>query len=322
MKQLTIDVVIPTYNSLPYLKEALDSVLAQTYPKLEIYVIDDGSTDNGATKKYVDSIGDPRIHYRRQANAGPSAARNLGIKISGSPYVAFLDADDIWHETKLEKQLGLFAQRPSVGLVYGLCRTVDKSGKQLGKVIYHRRGKLFAYLLSGNWISGSASMAMVRREVFDKIGLFREDLLAGEDWEMWLRIARDYEIDCLEEEVLDLRILGTSAQRSYNKMAKNLGRMFSVVNVEFSLGFFERRKLKAAISREMALLYMNAREYRLARYSLWRAIYFWPATLIIDSSGIWLSYTRIVFGNSLLRSIRRRVSSNYRAREKENAQKS
>lgn len=206
MKQITVDVIIPTYNGLPHLKEAVDSVLNQTYKNFCLYVIDDGSTDRGATEKYIKGLKDRRVKYYKKPNGGQATARNFGIARSSSPYLAFLDADDLWRKDKLEKQLAVFRKKPSVGLVYGLHKLIDADGNVFGDVTYQKRGHLFKYLLSANWISGSGSMVLIKREVFERVGVFREDFLIGEDWEMWLRIARDYEIDYVPEFLADLRV--------------------------------------------------------------------------------------------------------------------
>src|ERR1700761_9344394 len=119
-----IDVIVPTHNGLPYLKSAVQGVLDQTYQNFELYIVDDGSTDK--TAAYVHSLTDQRIHYIKKKNGGQATARNLGITKSSSPFLAFLDADDIWYPTKLEKQIALMQQAPDVGLVYGYQYTIDE----------------------------------------------------------------------------------------------------------------------------------------------------------------------------------------------------
>ena len=103
-KSALISVVIPTYNRKTLLMRAVDSVLKQTYSNLEVWIIDDGSTDG--TEKAVEAYQDKRVHYARMTkNSGPSAARNEGIRRANGEIIAFLDSDDIWHSNKLEKQV-------------------------------------------------------------------------------------------------------------------------------------------------------------------------------------------------------------------------
>src|ERR1044072_212389 len=114
MKRASVSVVIPTYNSGPYLLEAIDSLLAQTLLPSEIIVVDDGSSDD-TPARLKDYRG--RIRYIYQENMGVSAARNRGIEAANGDFIAFLDADDIWHPRKLEFQMETFARIPALGLV-------------------------------------------------------------------------------------------------------------------------------------------------------------------------------------------------------------
>ena len=108
-----ISTIVPVFNGERYLGEALDSIWAQTYRPLEIIVVNDGSTDG--TAKVVGSYRE-RVQYIQQANKGPAAARNLGISKAGGDFIAFLDADDVWHPEKLERQMARFRARPELNL--------------------------------------------------------------------------------------------------------------------------------------------------------------------------------------------------------------
>ena len=258
-----VDVIIPTFNGLPYLKETIKSILGQTYQDFDLYVIDDGSTDK--TKTYIKSIKDKRVHYHKKKNGGQAQARNVGLRISKSPYVTFVDSDDIWYKDKLKKQVTVLESHSNYGMVYGFHRLIDQNGKVVGKVIYSKTGNLFHYLLGGNRISGSASMVMVRREVFDKVGFFREDFLIGEDWEMWLRIAREYKIYCIEEFLAALRVLPEGMQQDYAKMAKGLDYMLPVMLNEFRPSIRGTARLKGACYFDSALYYFMAGDIDKAR---------------------------------------------------------
>jgi glycosyltransferase involved in cell wall biosynthesis len=115
VKENLISCIVPVYNSERYLGETLDSILAQTYRPLEIIVVDDGSTDGTAA---VAAGYGHRVRYVRQANAGEAAARNRGLNVAEGEFVAFDDADDLWHPEKLERQVARLEHRPEIDLSF------------------------------------------------------------------------------------------------------------------------------------------------------------------------------------------------------------
>src|SRR6267142_4272392 len=161
-----VSVVIPNYNCGRFLAETLESVFAQTYPNVEVIVVDDGSTDDSLN--VLESFA-ARVRVVRQANQGVSAARNAGIRESRGAFVAFLDADDLWHPEKLTKQIAVFAN-PAVGLVYCAVEYIDEQGRSLGTNFTGRRGRVLRSiaLLQGTIVLAGVSTAVVRRECFDK----------------------------------------------------------------------------------------------------------------------------------------------------------
>lgn len=313
----TVDVIIPTYNGLPFLKETVESVLNQSHKDLVLYIIDDGSTDEGATRKYAIGIKDKRVKYVCKANGGQSTARNLGITMSTSPFVALVDSDDVWHKDKLKRQLELMDKNPRVGMVYGLCKLIDEDNNIFDEVVWKKRGKLFSYLLHGNKISGSASMVLVRREVFDKIGLFHEDFLIGEDWEMWLRIAKNYEIDYVDDFIASLRVRGNGMQQNYTKMARGLDYMLPIMVKDFGLGPINRARLGKTCLKEACFLYYNGKEKAMARKMFIKSLGYNPFAFFTINHHVWFLYIRILFGNDMLRKLRRKLSAGYRTREME-----
>jgi glycosyltransferase involved in cell wall biosynthesis len=316
-KASKVDVIIPTYNGLPYLKEAIESVLHQTYKNLALYVIDDGSTDAGATEKYVKSLKDARVNYLKKPNGGQASARNYGIKVSQSPYVTFLDADDVWRPKKLAKQLAVIEKDPSVGLVYGLHYLIDSGGSVVGRVDWQKRGNLFRYLLHDNKISGSGSMVLIRREVFQKVGGFREDFMIGEDWEMWLRIAHDYRIDCVPEFIASLRVHESGMQKDYIKMSRGLEYMLPILIKQFKLSGRDNRIITAACLRPAIPMYFLAGDRQSAKRLFFRLLKSQPWSLPTTSLKQWMVYFRIMLAPAWLRNLRRKYSSRYRTREAE-----
>ncbi len=195
----TVSVVIPTYNRAHLLGRAIQSVLNQTYHDFEIIVVDDGSTDN--TEEVVKSFNDPRIHYtRHDQNRGGSAARNTGIKMARGEYIAFQDSDDEWLPEKLQKQMKVFESAPpEVGVVYtGFWRIeCDKriyipSGK-----ISRKEGNIQGELLKGNFVTTQATV--LKKECFEKAGMFDQRLPRFQDWELFIRISKYYEFKCIDE---------------------------------------------------------------------------------------------------------------------------
>lgn len=217
VKKFTVDVVIPVHNGGPYLEQTLTSVFTQSYPIKSIIVSDDGSTDN--TKEIVRKFADnnKNIIYLFNEQSGVSSARNKGILASDSEFIAFLDSDDIWEESKIEAQMDLFSKNESLGFVHSSYFCIDKNS--LAIINYpvfepRLRGDIFEPLLLGGYVlSGSASSVVVRRHVLDKVGYFDERLFYGEDWDLWLRLAQVSKVDFTPEAVVGIRVHDNSAQR-------------------------------------------------------------------------------------------------------------
>ncbi len=192
-----VSVVVASYNMGKYLSSAVQSILDQSYPSLEIHVVDDGSTDD--TKKVMKHFeNDDRVNYHYQSNQGQAKAKNKGIMASKGDYIAFLDADDMWSKTKLEKQMPCFEINENIGLVHTNFVLMDENEKMLGTVPRkYYNGKVTEQLLITNFVNGMASV--VKKECLEKVGIFDESLPMGIDWDLWLRISTEYEIYFLDE---------------------------------------------------------------------------------------------------------------------------
>ncbi len=189
-----VSVIIPTYNRGWVLKKAIDSVFSQDYSNFELIVVDDGSTDD--TKSIIKEYGD-NILYLYQENGGVSSARNFGIKNSSGSLIALLDSDDVWMEGKLDAQVKFFHQNK--GSV--ICQTEEiwiRNGKRVNPMKKHRKiaGYIFKESLHLCLISPSA--VMMRKSLFDEIGLFDESLLSCEDYDLWLRVLLKHPVDLIE----------------------------------------------------------------------------------------------------------------------------
>ena len=204
----TVSIIIPTYNRAGLLPRALDSIIAQTFEDWEVVLVDDGSTDatEALAAQYAERLG-KRLRYVRQVRAGPSAARNHGIDACAGTYVAFLDSDDEYLPTKLERQLELFDLCPELGLVYGDSAFVDLDGRRHESVFDEHgrmarnvpfdevrpglcvcRGSLFDWLIREYFVATIAGM--VRREILDKVIRFPVDQSYAEEWLFYLQVTR------------------------------------------------------------------------------------------------------------------------------------
>ena len=193
-----VSVVIPTHNRAHFVERAVESVLNQTYSDYEMIVVDDCSSD--ATPKKFSQTTDPRVRYiRHTRRQGGSAARNTGIAAAKGKFIAFLDDDDEWLPEKLDLQVKLLGKNPTIAMVYSGFFTVNNANKKVLNVVRPNKcGHLYDSLLQLNCI-GTTSTAMIRRECFTRVGTFDTSLPSFQDWDLWLRIARKYEIGCVEE---------------------------------------------------------------------------------------------------------------------------
>lgn len=189
---VTVSVIIPTYNRTELLRQAINSVLGQTYQDLEIIIVDDASSAN--IKDVVASFRDKRIKYiRHETNRGSSAARNTGITTAQGDYIAFLDDDDEWRKDKLEKQLAAIRNE---GYDAVLCGALVNN-----RFIRRHNGNRISAkdLKKGNYFDPSGLLARVA--VLKEI-LFDESLRIGEDWDVFIRIAKKYKLGFVNEPLL------------------------------------------------------------------------------------------------------------------------
>jgi glycosyltransferase involved in cell wall biosynthesis len=183
-----VSAVIPTYNRAGLVGETVASALAQTRPPAEVVVVDDGSSDD--TEQRLAAFGD-RVRYVRQDNAGVSAARNRGVREATGDLVAFLDADDVWHPRKLERQLAAFAARPELGLVGTFTtdwpvrpfpKELDADADAEPQVV-----PIEELVVRNCFVTSSV---LVRRDLLLKAGGFDTSLQGPEDFDLWIRVAR------------------------------------------------------------------------------------------------------------------------------------
>lgn len=193
-----VSVIIPTYNRAGFLKEALDSVRAQSYADFETIVVDDGSTDD--TPSVLSEAGQHLVVVR-QANQGVSAARNTGVAHARGTWLAFLDSDDLWHPAKLACQMEVLGQHPD----WRICQTDEtwiRNGVRVNPRLRHQKpsGMIFEASLALCLVSPSA--VIIHRDLFAEMGGFDVDFPACEDYDLWLRISRQTPIYLIPEQLV------------------------------------------------------------------------------------------------------------------------
>ena len=248
MEQPLVSVVLPTWNRAAYLPRAMESVLSQDYGRLELIVVDDGSTDG--TRQAVEAFEDGRIRYMRTpSNRGVSAARNAGIRRACGEYIAFQDSDDVWLPGKLGKQVrALSACADSVALVYHpMSRSTERGERRMipddSIPVADRSGRLFEKLLRRNYIGAPA--ICVRRAALtgpEGVGVFDTGMPILEDYELLLRIARRYEIAYIDEVLIDTFQLGGGTNADPRKGITAHAMLAGKYREEFKqLGLYEDR---------------------------------------------------------------------------------
>ncbi len=236
-----VSVIIPTFNRFPMLCEAIDSVLAQSFSDFELIVVDDGSSDE------TGSIGTrygPSIQYLFQGNQGVSAARNRGIERARGDFICFLDSDDLWLPHKLAVQYAAMIENPAEPVSYT-------------EEIWYRRGVRVnpkkKHAKHGGWIFAqcltlcliSPSSVMIRRNIFDSVGIFDEDLPVCEDYDLWLRISKDFPVRLIPDPLI-IKRNGHRGQLSASNWGFDRYRVQSVAQL-LSAGTLSPDQVEAAV---------------------------------------------------------------------------
>jgi len=205
---MKISAIIPTFNRCEHISNAIKSIQNQTYQVDEIIVIDDGSTDK--TREY---LKDENIRYIYQENSGVSIARNRGIQEAKNEWITFLDSDDIWEENKIEAHFKMHQNKPTLFASY-----TDEQWINNGKVIKiktHQKKEEPSFLNSLRLCKIGASTFFCHKSIFSDIGYFDEALTVCEDYDLWLRILKEYEIKLIDEK-LTIKYAGHENQLSFS----------------------------------------------------------------------------------------------------------
>jgi glycosyltransferase involved in cell wall biosynthesis len=199
-----VSVIVATYNMASFVTDTIDSLLNQSWPNIEVIIIDDGSTDNTAEvlQQYE---SDSRVILIAQPNQGQTVAKNRGLQKATGEFIGFCDADDLWRPEKLSTQLPHFTDNKKLAVVYGGFSWIDASGMQIKTP--HRQGlsgKITGPLLADNFVHFPTTLT--RKSVIDEFNGFDESLTMAIDYDLWLRISTKYEFLYLDDIFVDYRI--------------------------------------------------------------------------------------------------------------------
>jgi glycosyltransferase involved in cell wall biosynthesis len=305
-----VSVILPVYNGETFLEETIESVLTQSHNNLELIVVDDGSTDRSYAIARNSAARDPRVKLFQQANGGVAAARNAAIGRSNGQFVAPIDADDLWHPRKLERQLAAFSSsNHRVGLVYSPSIDIDENSRPLSLCHSTKRPEGIVWLqLFVNNFTVNASTPLIRAACLEKIGgydesFFHANAYGAEDWDLCLRIACFYEFRCMPECLVGYRRLFGSMsgntirmKHSYDLVVQKISRLGWPIKPRF------KRYSESTISRYLAS--QSARSGNLSDVFHWCGLALQRDPLCLVDRSLYLTIRRAV-----VRNIRRRWPS-------------
>lgn len=281
-----VSIVCPTFNGATrgYLREAIESALNQTFKDFELIIVDDGSTDH--TKEVcVPYLEDSRVHYIFQPNGGPASARNAGISASTGEFICFLDDDDLWKAEKLQRQIEYIDAQLSNfsnwGMVFTWVELIDAQGNIIGYRGHQQTGLIYKDLFFGNIIDATSSV-LVKREVLDQVGFFDEKNKQCEDWDMWLRIAKNYLIFPIQEYLVQHREhkhrLSSSSEEAFFHEIAVLKKALSTAPPEIN-----PRDIYASCYINRGITYFSQGEYRKFRTMFMRGAKLSPKRVTLEN---------------------------------------
>lgn len=212
-KDFLISVVIPVFNSEKYITECLDSVLSQSYKNLEIIIVDDGSTDK--TVELINGYKSDLIKVYSQKNSGQAIARNVGVEKATGEWIAFIDSDDKWFKDKIEMQLEYCEKYVWSHSDYYFIGDIHKPQTRSSYFVSNQSGYAFDKLVIENTIATSS--VIIKKSIFQEFGGFNTAYRALQDWDLWLKVSKEYEIGYLDKPLAEYRVHSSSVSRSTRK---------------------------------------------------------------------------------------------------------
>ncbi|PKB17461.1 glycosyltransferase [Flavobacterium sp. 5] len=253
-----VTVIITTYNRREYLENAIQSVVNQSYTNIEIVVIDDGSDDN-----YAEAICNKYSNctYFYKENEGLSSARNYGIYLSKGEYIAFLDDDDFWESSKIDKQIKVFLENPEIDCVHSSAAVIDEKGQLTGTIIgasetkAHKRSGYVFWNALGVWVVKSPT-PLIRKKIFQPDLLFDESIKVGEDVDFYQRMFFRHRVYYINEPLAFYREYNNPdrlslQQKKYIGIEKKMFLNFKKMGIKnpFLLNKIARKLLRRAAKR-------------------------------------------------------------------------
>jgi glycosyltransferase involved in cell wall biosynthesis len=218
-----VSVIVPAYNAARYLRNAIDSVVGQTYADWELIIVDDGSTDGtrALVRSYIAAQGD-KLRYVFQTNRGLPAARNAGIRESQGEFIAILDADDMWLPSRLKRGVEVMDRAPDVGLVHSKVARINVDGDIVSYLDFPKKyqaGKIAVdiFVRRANILCPTV---LFRKRCLDVTGSFDETMRATEDRDLWFRIAEHYNVAYIDEVLAHWRLTPGSMTSDPDRMLK------------------------------------------------------------------------------------------------------
>ena len=214
---MKVTVITPVYNGERFIRDAIESVLKQTYQDWQYIVIDDGSSDS--TPDILRKFSDPRIEIVHQKNMGEAEARNTGLKHAKGDYIAFLDADDLYMPDALENLTKFLNGHPEYDSVYSDGYLIDEKGGSYGRINEFRpgnyTGNILDFVVITNQIIVAVNCTLTRKSVIEKIGArFDPNLVIGPDWDFWIQIASAGKFGYLDQKTCKYRVHQTNISRT------------------------------------------------------------------------------------------------------------
>jgi glycosyltransferase involved in cell wall biosynthesis len=286
-----VSVVVAAYNMDRYVREAVDSVLAQEWPALEVIVVDDGSTD-ATVAALAAYAGESRVRVIRQANAGQTVAKNVGLRAARGEYVGFCDADNAWLPGKLSRQVPLLEAAPDAAVAYGDIALFDGEGRPLpAPPVKRYGGRITQRLLLENFVTFNTALA--RRRVLEEFGGFDESLRMAIDYDLWLRISTRYEFVYLPEPLVRYRIWGGQMSHRVEERFANFLSLFErfLAAHPDCVTPAEARRVWAVNYAQRGRSRAQRRLFRGALQDYWRAFRYRPYEPFL-----WKSVARLLLG--------------------------